>query len=108
MLSTILFSIVTPDCGLIQAQQCGTILLTTLNNVGSTTLFKAVLINPEQVVRFLPCIQGPYHHAGYKLYIYYVYYNNIFVSNNILKQFLSNMTIYDLSNMTIYDRVFCC
>ena len=41
-------------------------------------------------------IQGTYHHTGYKLYIYYVYYNNIFVSNNILKQFLSNMTIYDL------------
>ena len=33
--------------------QCWTILLTTLNNVGSTTLFKAVFINPEQVVRFL-------------------------------------------------------
>ena len=41
-------------------------------------------------------IQGTYHHAGYKPYIYYVCYNNIFVSNNILKQFLSNMTIYDL------------
>ena len=55
MLSTILFNIVTPDCGLIQAQQCWTLLLTTLNNVGSTTLFKAVFINPEQVVRFLLC-----------------------------------------------------
>ena len=55
MLSTILFSIVTPDCRLIQAQQCWTILLTTLNNVGSTTLFTAVFINPEQVVRFLLC-----------------------------------------------------
>ena len=37
--------------------QCWTILLTTLNNVGSTTLFKAVFINPEQVVRFLLCTQ---------------------------------------------------
>ena len=48
-----LFSIVTPDCGLIQAQQCRTILLTTLNNVRSTTLFKAVFI--KQVVGFLLC-----------------------------------------------------
>ena len=55
MLSTVLFSIFTPDRRLIQAQQCWTILLTTLNNVGSTTLLKAVFINPEQVVRFLPC-----------------------------------------------------
>ena len=33
MLSTILFSTVTLDCGLIHARQCWTILLTTLNNV---------------------------------------------------------------------------
>ena len=32
-----------------------TLLLTTLNNVGSTTLFKAVFINPEQIVRFYAC-----------------------------------------------------
>ena len=32
-------------------------MLTTLNNVGSTTLFKAVFINPEQVVRFYACIE---------------------------------------------------
>ena len=32
-----------------------TILLTTLNNVGSTTLFKAVFNNPEQVVHFYAC-----------------------------------------------------
>ena len=38
-MSTILFSIVTSDCGLIQAKQCLTILFTTMNNVGSTTLF---------------------------------------------------------------------
>ena len=55
MLSTILFSIVTPDCGLMQAQQCWTILLTTLNNVGSTTsrLFSSTL--NMQVVRFYAC-----------------------------------------------------
>ena len=38
-----LFSIVTPDCGLIQAQQSCSILLTTMNNVGSKTLNNAVL-----------------------------------------------------------------
>ena len=43
MLSTILFSIVTPDCGLIQAQQYCSILLTTMNNVGSKTLNNVVL-----------------------------------------------------------------
>ena len=31
------------------------VLLTTLNNVGSITLFNAVFINPEQVVHFLRC-----------------------------------------------------
>ena len=31
------------------------ILLITLNNVGSTALFNAVFINPEQVVRFWLC-----------------------------------------------------
>jgi hypothetical protein len=30
-------------------------LLTTLNNVGSKTLFSPVFINPEQVDHFLPC-----------------------------------------------------
>ena len=38
-----LFSIVTPDCGLNQAQQYCSILLTTMNNVGSKTLNNAVL-----------------------------------------------------------------
>ena len=38
-----LFSIVTPDCGLIQAQQYCSILLTTMNNVGSKTLNNGVL-----------------------------------------------------------------
>ena len=32
------------------------VLLTTLNNVGSKTLFNAVFIRPEQVVRFLLCM----------------------------------------------------
>ena len=48
------------DCGLIHAQQCWTILLTTLNNVGSTTFFKAVFIDPEQVVCFYACIYAYY------------------------------------------------
>ena len=46
MLSRILFSIFTPDCGLIQALKCWTILLTRLNNVDGKTLFN----NREQVV----------------------------------------------------------
>ena len=58
MLSTILFSIVTPDCRLTQAQQCCTILLTILNNVGSKTLFNAVFNSPEQVLRFFAVIIG--------------------------------------------------
>ena len=43
---------VTPGCRLIQAQQRGTILLLTLDNVGSKTLLKPVFIKPEQVVCF--------------------------------------------------------
>ena len=42
MLSTIFFRIVIPDCETIQAQHSSAILLTTLNNVGSKTLFNAV------------------------------------------------------------------
>ena len=41
MLSTILFVIVTPDCGIIEAQQFCSILLTTRNNVAQTTLIVA-------------------------------------------------------------------
>ena len=41
MLSTILFSIVAPECELTQAQQCWTTLLTILNNVGSQRLFNS-------------------------------------------------------------------
>ena len=44
-----------PDRRLIQDQQCWTILLTTLNNVGSKVLFNIVFISPEQVVRFWLC-----------------------------------------------------
>ena len=36
------------------------VLLTTLNKVGSTTLFNAVFIRPEQVVRFLLCLRSPF------------------------------------------------
>ena len=39
----------------IQAQQYCSVLLTTMNNVGSKTLFNPVFINPEQVDHFLPC-----------------------------------------------------
>ena len=70
MLSTILFGIVTPDCGLIQAQQYCSILLTTRNNVAPTTLlhpvfnnllqliiFCRVQNNTEQLICFVPCIK---------------------------------------------------
>ena len=50
--STMSFSIVTPGCGLFQAQQCRTILLTTVSNAGSTTLLHPVFINLEQVIIF--------------------------------------------------------
>ena len=40
-----------PDCGLNSNEKY----LTTLNNVGSTTLYNAVIIKPEQAVRFLLC-----------------------------------------------------
>ena len=36
-------------------QQYCPILLTTMNNVGSKTLFNPVFINTEQVDHFLPC-----------------------------------------------------
>ncbi len=42
----------------IQAQQYCSILLTTMNNVGSTTLSNPVFIKPEQVDNFLPCIHA--------------------------------------------------
>ena len=48
----ILFGIVTPDSGLIQAQQYCSILLTTRNNVSQTTLLHPVFNNLLQLVIF--------------------------------------------------------
>ena len=67
MLSTILFSVVTPDCGLDSGPSTCSVLLTTLNNLGSKTLFNAVLIRPEQVVYFLLCILARIENANYCL-----------------------------------------
>jgi hypothetical protein len=50
MLSTILFSIVTPDSR-------SPILLTALNNVANRTLLNPIFIKPEQVDHFLPWIE---------------------------------------------------
>ena len=52
--------IVTTDCRPIQAQQCWTILLTTLNNVGIKKLFNAAFnklivfscVNPIELLQF--------------------------------------------------------
>ena len=52
MLSTILFGIVTPDYGLIQAQQYCSILLTTRNNVAPTTCLHPVFNNLLQLIIF--------------------------------------------------------
>ena len=52
MLSTLLFGIVTPDCGLIQTQQYCSILLTTRNNVAPTTLLHPVFNNLLQLIIF--------------------------------------------------------
>ena len=52
MLSTILFGIVTPDCGLNQAQQYCSILLTTRSNVAPTTLLHPVFNNLLQLIIF--------------------------------------------------------
>ena len=54
MLPTILFDVVTPDCGLIQAQQYCSILLTTSNNVAPPTLLHPVFNNLLQLIIF-PC-----------------------------------------------------
>ncbi len=51
---------------LIQAQQYCSTLLTTMNNVGSKTLFNPVFINPEQVDNFLPLT--PYTPKNYHLF----------------------------------------
>ena len=57
LLSTILFGIITPDCGLIQAQQYCSILLTTRNNVAATTLLHSVFNNLLQL-NFWPCTRA--------------------------------------------------
>ena len=51
MLSTILFTIVTPDCGLDPGLTTSSIMLITLNNVGSTTLFNPVFnkLQPKMI-----------------------------------------------------------
>ena len=59
MLSTILFSIVTPDCGLIHAQQHCSILLTTRNNVAPTTLLHPVFNNLLQLIIFCRVAEVP-------------------------------------------------
>ena len=51
-LSTILFSIVTPDGRLDSGSTICSVLLTTLNNVRSTTLFNPVFNNIQQLVIF--------------------------------------------------------
>ena len=58
MLSTILFGIVTPDCGLIQAQQYCSMLLTTRNNVAPTTLLHPVFNNLLQLIIFCRVYSG--------------------------------------------------
>ena len=53
-LSTILFDIVTPDRGLIQAQQYCSIWLTTRNNV-APTIVASCFQQPDTTCNFLPC-----------------------------------------------------
>ena len=91
MLPTILFSIVTPDRRLIQAQQCWTILSTTLNNVGSKTLFNAVFDCPEQVVRFRLCSINVINPQAYSSV--YVLPNNAVHMKNPFRQ---RITLYIL------------
>ena len=66
MLSTILFGIVTPDCGLIQAQQYCSILLTTRNNVAPTTLLHPVFNNLLQLIIFCRVLQNTRRHTEEK------------------------------------------
>ena len=61
-LSAILFSIVTPDLQASSGSTTCSVLLTTLNNVGSKTLFYAAFIRPEQIVCFWLCtLEGWLH-----------------------------------------------
>ena len=59
MLSTILFSIVTPNCGLDSGSTTCSVLLTTLNNVGSTALFNPVFNNLQHLVIFTRVVLVP-------------------------------------------------
>ena len=68
MLSTILFGIVTPDCGLIQAQQYCSILLTTRNNVAPTILLHPVFNNLLQLIIFCRVELSSEHFIG-KLHV---------------------------------------
>ena len=52
MLQTILLDILTPDCGLIQAQEYCSILLTTRNTVAPITLLHPVFNNLLQLIIF--------------------------------------------------------
>ena len=60
MLPTVLFSSVTPDCGLDSGSTTCSVLLTTLNNVGSTTLFNPVFNNLQQLVIFTRVEKRPF------------------------------------------------
>ena len=52
-----MFDIVTPDFGLIQAEQYCSVLLTTRNNVAATTLLHSVFKNQLQL-NFWPCTRA--------------------------------------------------
>ena len=90
MLSTILFGIVTPDCGLIQAQQYCSILLTTRNNVAPTTLLHPVFNNLLQLIIFC------------RVYLVHLYDKStscktdyiVFSDNNCQNRFLSSNLIF--------------
>ena len=69
-LSTILFSTVTPGCGLDSGSTNCSVLLTTLNNVGSTTLFNPVFNNLQQLVIFT-CVRFPLIFATNSSYVFY-------------------------------------
>ena len=64
------------------------VLLTTLNNVGSTTLFNAVFMRPEQVVRFLLC-----------RYIYFDYSGS--TQNDFVCANVTQLVSKDSANLTL-------
>ena len=55
MLSTILFGIVTPDCGLIQAEQSCSILLATVEQCCPNNIVTSCFHSLLQLIIFLPC-----------------------------------------------------